>query len=250
MLQTALEPAYKSQARQHRHGQADVVHDVQPEMGKVGGAGDETVDALRLGDGGEDGHQRLDSRILEDQKPHPAVPEQAVDGLGGGVGLLTPATAAAAMVRLLRHLERGEEDLALGVGRRDELAHHEEEVAEREGLRAVEPRVDVDVGVGEGDLEEAAYGEDRQVAADAHDGQLLVGPGQVRGVPEHEDEEAEEREDGTGSGDDLVDGEEVETAGEGGCLRVGQWPWHLADLAVGAGVIPWVWVVVFGSPPC
>lgn len=259
MGQLALKGTVQPQAGHDGQCQADIVDDVEPEMAEVGLAADEAVDALRLEDGSEDGDEGLYSGVLEDEHPPLSVPLQTVDRLLFDLWLWavvstpapgpSPATATAVLLLLLRHLEGGEEDLAVLVRGRHELAHEEEEVAQGDGLDEVDPGVDVHVGVGKRHLEEAANGEDGEVAADPQDVELLVGPGQVGCVPEHEDEEAEQGEASTGAGDDLVDREEVIAAGQFGSLGVGQWPGHGAHMAVLACVVV-RFVVVVGASPC
>lgn len=213
MSQMCLERTAEPQAGRDGKGQADIVHDIQPEVGKVAAAGDEAVDALGLGDIGEDGDECLDGRILEDEEPHLSVPVKSVNGaLVLIVASATPAAAQPALLFLLRDREGGEEQLAAVIGRGDELAHEEEEIAQGDGLNKIQPWVDVDVGVGERDLEQTADGEDGEVATDPQDIELLIGPGQMSGMSKHEGEGADQSEGGAGPCDDLVDGEKVITA--------------------------------------
>lgn len=99
------------------------MYDIEPEVRKVGFAGDETIDTLGLGDGGDNGHKCLDSWVLEYQEPHPAVPDQTIDGLRlllppSPSPLPTPLptpTRSRTSARSLRHLERSKKQIALAV---------------------------------------------------------------------------------------------------------------------------------------
>lgn len=185
-------------------------------MSKVDGARGQAVYGLGLGDVGEYRDQQLNNRVLEDQKPHPPVPVQPVCG----TALLSLIASSAPPGARLRNLEPSEKHFATTVRRRDELTHEQEEIAQGDRLGEVQPRAEIDEGAWSGHLDEGPDGQDGQVDADSQDVELLVGAGQVRRMPEHEDEHGEQGESCAGAGDDLGEGVEVEATGQSGCLGV------------------------------
>lgn len=137
VLQTALESAQEPQARRDGHCQADIVDDVEPEMTKICLRRHKAVYSFNFGDSGENGNERLHDWVLEDSDPHLAVPRQAIDRcIVHLLSVVIPSTCLSHLsskksyrTLLCGHLEGAEEGVALAVGRRHEVAHHDEEVA-------------------------------------------------------------------------------------------------------------------------
>lgn len=141
-------------------------------------------------------HDKLHNRELKHHNPPPPVPLQPV--------LRRPAGL------LVRNLQPIEKQLALILVRVDELQHEQEEVAQRKRLHHVAPGDDVEVRGGHDLAHELDRGVDGDEEADAEDLELLVGLGEVRRVPEHEDEDGEDGDCCGDAGDDgaeLVEGE-------------------------------------------
>lgn len=183
-------------------------------MREVGLARVLAVDVDPLRDIRRDTDDDLHNRVLEDQKPLPPVPGQAI------LGRLS--------LPLLRHLQSAEEELPLAVVGTDELEEQQEEVAQRKCLHDVGPWCQVEVGRWNGLPDELDDGDHGDEHADSEDLELLVRLGKMCRVSEHQEGDGEECESSGTSRDDGSELMECVAASHRFSRRFCQWIWQRA----------------------